>query len=45
LLIADAQAFRRSLGELRGFLDAHPDVLAIPGHDAEAWAQLAPVYD
>jgi N-acyl homoserine lactone hydrolase len=45
LLIADAPAFRRSLVELRGFLDAHPDVLAIPGHDAEAWAQLAPVYD
>jgi N-acyl homoserine lactone hydrolase len=45
LLIEDAGAFRRSLGELRAFLARNPDVLAIPGHDAEAWAQLEPRYD
>ncbi len=45
LVLDDRHRFRRSLGEIRHYLEGHPDVLAIPGHDAEAWSQLAPVYD
>jgi N-acyl homoserine lactone hydrolase len=45
LVLDDRHRFRRSLGELRRYLEGNPGVLAIPGHDAEAWAALAPVYD
>jgi N-acyl homoserine lactone hydrolase len=44
LILDDAHRFRRSLGEIQRYLEHNADVLAIPGHDAEAWAQLAPVY-
>ncbi len=45
LILDDTHRFRRSLGEIRHFLAQAPDALAIPGHDAEAWAELQPLYD
>jgi len=45
MILDDACALERSLGEIRRFLDERPDALAIPGHDAEAWGELAPLYD
>jgi N-acyl homoserine lactone hydrolase len=44
LVLDDRHVFRRSLKEIRRYLEHTADVLAIPGHDAGAWAQLEPVY-
>jgi glyoxylase-like metal-dependent hydrolase (beta-lactamase superfamily II) len=44
LVVADTHLYRRSLGEIRRFLAQEPDTLAIPGHDAAAWAELADLY-
>ena len=41
----DARQFRATLSALRPWLDANPDVLAIPGHDPEVWATLDAVYE
>lgn len=45
LLAADRHLFGRSLREIRRFVEGQPDALVIPGHDAQAWAQLDEVYD
>jgi N-acyl homoserine lactone hydrolase len=43
-LLADEHLFRRSLREIRQYAKETPDALIVPGHDWEAWQQLAPVY-
>jgi len=43
-IMADEQLFRRSLLELRQYLEPRPTAVVIPGHDPEAWADLAEVY-
>lgn len=43
-LLHDEHRFRRSLGEIAHYLRQTPGALAIPGHDAAAWSELAPVY-
>lgn len=44
LLTADEHLFGRSLKEVRRFVERTPGLVVIPGHDAEAWAQLDEVY-
>ena len=41
-VMADEHKWRRSVGEIRLYRRENPDALIIPGHDAEAWAQLSP---
>lgn len=41
----DDHLFRRSLSELQHYLALHPEAVVIPGHDPEAWAGLADVYE
>lgn len=45
LLAADEHLFRRSLAEIRQFLDQTPGALVVPGHDHETWPTLAAVYE
>ena len=45
LVAADRHLFQRSLREIRRFVEEQPDALVIPGHDAQAWAELDEVYD
>jgi N-acyl homoserine lactone hydrolase len=40
----DDHLFRRSLREIRQYVQETPDALVIPGHDWEAWQQLDAVY-
>jgi N-acyl homoserine lactone hydrolase len=40
----DEHLFRRSLREIRQYLQETPDALIIPGHDWEAWQKLDAVY-
>jgi N-acyl homoserine lactone hydrolase len=42
--MADEHKWRRSIGEIRLYRRENPDALIIPGHDPDAWAQLAPSY-
>jgi N-acyl homoserine lactone hydrolase len=42
---ADADAFEHSLRQLEAYDRAHPGAVVIPGHDMEAWRQLADRYD
>jgi glyoxylase-like metal-dependent hydrolase (beta-lactamase superfamily II) len=41
----DDHLFKRSLREIQIYHRQHPDVLVIPGHDMEAWRELAPLYE
>ena len=41
LLTADAGRHRRTLAELKAFMDAHPDVPVVPSHDSDAHRALA----
>lgn len=41
LLTADDESYRRSLRQLKSFVEQEPDVIAIPSHDPAAWQQLA----
>jgi glyoxylase-like metal-dependent hydrolase (beta-lactamase superfamily II) len=41
----DADQFRTTLAIVRAWLSENPDVVVIPGHDPQAWARLAEVYD
>ena len=41
---ANAKQLRASLAQLRRHVREHPETLVIPGHDAQAWADLDPVY-
>ena len=45
LVLDDTHRFRRSLGEIRRYVEQAPSALVIPGHDAGAWAELDAVYD
>jgi hypothetical protein len=38
-------SYVRSGEEERGFMPAHPDTLAIPGHDRELWPRLGPTHE
>jgi N-acyl homoserine lactone hydrolase len=40
----DSAAFERSLGELRAWDLEHPAALVVPGHDMDAWEELAELY-
>lgn len=43
--MADEHRWRRSIGEIRLYRRENPDALIIPGHDPDAWSQLAPRYE
>jgi len=43
--MADEHKWRRSIGEIRLYRRENPDALIIPGHDPDAWAQLASRYE
>jgi N-acyl homoserine lactone hydrolase len=45
LLSHDEHLFRRSLSEIRRFVQQAPGLLVVPGHDADEWAKLEPVYE
>lgn len=45
MIVEDEHHFRRSLREITRYLEQTPGALAIPGHDAEAWKALEPVYE
>jgi glyoxylase-like metal-dependent hydrolase (beta-lactamase superfamily II) len=45
MFCADVHLYRRSLGEIRRYMDLTPDAVVIAGHDAEEWSKLEPVYD
>jgi len=40
----DEDAYRRSLGELRAYVERNPDALVIPTHDIDVWEALHDVY-
>ena len=44
-IVADGDAFRRSLKQIQAFVAEHPGALVVPGHDAEAWRSLEAVYE
>lgn len=44
LILPDEHLYRRSLREIRRYIEETPSAVAIPGHDADAWARLDPVY-
>jgi N-acyl homoserine lactone hydrolase len=44
LLFADEHRYRRSVGEIRRFVEQTPDALVICGHDPQGFAALDPVY-
>jgi glyoxylase-like metal-dependent hydrolase (beta-lactamase superfamily II) len=45
LLTADEHLYRRSLGEVRRYLEQTPGALVIPSHDWELWPKLKDVYE
>lgn len=45
VIVTDEHRFRRSLREIRHYLEQTPGALVIPGHDAEAWPRLQPLYE
>lgn len=45
LIMDDEHRWRRSLREVRRFVESSPDLVVVPGHDGEAWAQLDDVYE
>jgi glyoxylase-like metal-dependent hydrolase (beta-lactamase superfamily II) len=45
LLVHDEHSYLRSLGEIRRYTEAIPDVTVIAGHDAERWPTLRELYD
>lgn len=44
LLLADEHRYRRSVGEIRRYLDQTPEAIAICGHDPEGFKELREVY-
>jgi glyoxylase-like metal-dependent hydrolase (beta-lactamase superfamily II) len=44
-IIVDQDSYIRSGEEMRAFMRAHPNTLAIPSHDAELWSRLEPTYE
>ena len=45
LIMDDEHRWRRSLGEVRRFVQRSPGLVVIPGHDGETWATLDDVYE
>jgi glyoxylase-like metal-dependent hydrolase (beta-lactamase superfamily II) len=45
LLIEDEHLHRRSLREIRRYLEQTPDAIAIPGHDSALWPELRSLYE
>jgi N-acyl homoserine lactone hydrolase len=45
LLTADEHRFRRSLREIKRFVERAPGLVVIPGHDPETWPRLDPLYE
>lgn len=43
-LADDEHVFRRTLGEIRRFVEQSPGLVVIPGHDPDRWATLDEVY-
>jgi N-acyl homoserine lactone hydrolase len=43
-LVEDAHLFRRSLREIQLYQRSTPDAVIVPGHDADVWRELAPMY-
>jgi glyoxylase-like metal-dependent hydrolase (beta-lactamase superfamily II) len=44
LLMHDEHLYRRSLKEIKRFVEREPEALVITGHDRETWPQLDSVY-
>jgi glyoxylase-like metal-dependent hydrolase (beta-lactamase superfamily II) len=44
MITHDDHNFRRSVREIRAYLDMTPGATAVPGHDPDAWAKLDEVY-
>jgi N-acyl homoserine lactone hydrolase len=45
LVLHDEHNFKRSLREIRGYMQITPSALVIAGHDRDAWEQLDEFYD
>jgi glyoxylase-like metal-dependent hydrolase (beta-lactamase superfamily II) len=45
LVMSDEHRFRRSLREIRRFVERTPGLVVIPGHDPETWPSLDVVYE
>jgi N-acyl homoserine lactone hydrolase len=43
-VFAGAERYRRSMAQIRDYVQRTPDAVVICGHDAERWPQLEPVY-
>lgn len=43
-VVDDEHVFRRTLGEIRRFVEQSPGLVVIPGHDPDRWAELDDVY-
>lgn len=41
MLTNDDEASRRSLRQIKAFVEAEPQTLIVPTHDPDAWKQLA----
>lgn len=44
LITQDEHNFKRSLGEIRRYVEQTPGALVVPGHDAATWDRLDPSY-
>jgi glyoxylase-like metal-dependent hydrolase (beta-lactamase superfamily II) len=44
-IVLDQDRYIRSGEEMRRFMRAHRDTLAIPSHDRELWSRLEPTYE
>lgn len=44
LVLDDEHNFRRSVREIRSYMQITPSALVVPGHDPEVWRQLEPLY-
>jgi glyoxylase-like metal-dependent hydrolase (beta-lactamase superfamily II) len=44
LLMDDEHRYRRSLREIKHFVERTPGLLVVPGHDRDAWPELDAVY-
>jgi glyoxylase-like metal-dependent hydrolase (beta-lactamase superfamily II) len=42
LIVGDEHLYRRSLKEIRGYVERTPDAVVVCGHDPDEWARLPP---